>query len=118
MFVYLIYYYYYYYYYYILFLFLFYFILKAYFRVKIYEAHIPVNTLKPHHLKYLPTYTLHEIDELEQKLKNLRSQVEHLCNTKEELEKQEIALTEERWVYEKFNTLLSNVKYFNKNCNP
>jgi len=81
----------------------------TYFREKINEAHIPINTLKPHHLKYLSTYTLHEIDELEQKLKNLRSRVEHLCNTKEELEKQEIALTEERWVYEKFNSLLNNV---------
>jgi len=84
----------------------------TYFREKINEAHIPINTLKPHHLKYLSTYTLHEIDELEQKLKNLRSKVEHLCKTKEELEKQEIALTEERWVYEKFNSLLNNVNTF------
>jgi len=80
-----------------------------YFRIKINEEHITINTLKPHHLKYLSSYTQHDIDELEQRLKVLRDRVEHLCKTKEELEKQEISLTEERWVHEKFDSLLRNV---------
>jgi len=57
----------------------------------------------------LSSYTQHDIDELEQRLKVLRDRVEHLCKTKEELEKQEISLTEERWVHEKFDSLLRNV---------
>jgi len=57
----------------------------------------------------LSSYTQHDIDELEQRLKVLGVRVEHLCKTKEELEKQEISLTEERWVHEKFDSLLRNV---------
>jgi len=81
----------------------------SYFRDKIDEAHVPINNLKPQHLKYLSSYSQHDIDELEQKLINLRDQVEHLYRSKQQLEKQEIELTEERWVYEKFDSLLSTV---------
>lgn len=80
-----------------------------YFRGVISENNIPISTLKPQHLKYLSSYTQHDIDELEQKLTSLRSRVEYLCKSKEELEQQEIKLTEERWVYEKFDSLLSTV---------
>ncbi|OUM70143.1 hypothetical protein PIROE2DRAFT_57009 [Piromyces sp. E2] len=80
-----------------------------YFRIKIREEHISINPLKPQHLKYLSSYTQHDIDELEQRLRVLRDRVEHLCKTKEKLEKQEISLTEERWVHEKFDSLLRNV---------